>query len=111
MNKKAYYTFSDYLKEEFGEKVYKITIDAGFSCPNRDGTISKGGCIFCDESGIFSKAHTSELDVQNQVKTGITTMNKRFGENKFLNEIIWQYSWGSRTEKQWNKKHDSIYLY
>ena len=84
MNKKAYYTFSDYLKEEFGEKVYKITIDAGFSCPNRDGTISKGGCIFCDESGSFSKAHSSALDVQNQVKTGITTLNKRFGANKFL---------------------------
>ena len=38
-------------------------------------------------------------------------MDEIFGENKFLNEIIWQYSWGSRTEKQWNKKHDSIYLY
>ncbi len=81
---KAYNTFSDYLKEQFGQKVYKITIDAGFSCPNRDGTISKGGCIFCDESGSFSKAHSSELDIQNQVKTGIKALGERFGAQKFL---------------------------
>lgn len=81
---KAYRAFSDYLKEKHGEKVYKITIDAGFSCPNRDGTISKGGCIFCDDSGSFSKAHSSELDIKNQVITGINTLNSRFGAKKFL---------------------------
>ncbi len=81
---KAYYSFSDYLKEKFGEKVYKITLDAGFSCPNRDGTISSGGCIFCDESGSFSKAHSSALDIRSQVKTGIDTLSQRFGANKFI---------------------------
>ena len=45
---KRYNAFSDYLKQKFGAKVYKITLDAGFSCPNRDGTISNCGCIFCD---------------------------------------------------------------
>lgn len=82
--KKAYNAFSDYLKEKFGQKIYKITIDAGFSCPNRDGTISSGGCIFCDESGSFSKAHSNELDIKNQIKTGIKTLNERFGAQKFL---------------------------
>ena len=81
---KAYYAFSDYLKEKYGEKVYKITIDAGFSCPNRDGTISSGGCIFCDESGSFSKAHSNKLDIENQVKTGIKNLSERFGAKKFL---------------------------
>ena len=81
---KAYNAFSEYLKNKYGEKVYKITIDAGFSCPNRDGTISKGGCIFCDESGSFSKAHSSELDIKNQVITGINTLNARFGAQKFI---------------------------
>lgn len=81
---KAYNAFSEYLKNKYGEKVYKITIDAGFSCPNRDGTISKGGCIFCDESGSFSKAHSSELDIKNQVITGISTLNARFGAQKFI---------------------------
>ncbi len=81
---KAYYAFSEYLKEKFGEKIYKITLDAGFSCPNRDGTISKGGCIFCDESGSFSKAHSNKLDIKNQVYTGIKTLSERFGAKKFL---------------------------
>ena len=81
---KAYNAFSKYLKNKYREKVYKITIDAGFSCPNRDGTRSKGGCIFCDESGSFSKAHSSELDIKNQVKTGINTLSRRFGAKKFL---------------------------
>ena len=81
---KAYTAFSEYLKDKYGEKVYKITVDAGFSCPNRDGTISKGGCIFCDISGSFSKAHSSELDIKNQIITGISALNTRFGAQKFL---------------------------
>ena len=81
---KAYTAFSEYLKDKYGEKVYKITVDAGFSCPNRDGTISKGGCIFCDESGSFSKAHSSELDIKNQIITGISALNTRLGAQKFL---------------------------
>lgn len=52
---KRYNQFSAYLKNKFGAKVYKITIDAGFSCPNRDGKISTGGCIFCDDGGSFPK--------------------------------------------------------
>lgn len=43
---KRYYSLNNFLREKFGEKVFKISLDAGFSCPNRDGTISKGGWIF-----------------------------------------------------------------
>ena len=56
-NNKRYNLFSSYLKKKFKEKVYKVTLDAGFSCPNRDGTLSSVGCIFCDDSGSFSQAH------------------------------------------------------
>ena len=81
---KRYNQFSAFLKNKFGAKVYKITIDAGFSCPNRDGTISKGGCIFCDESGSFSQAHSCFLPVKNQVNTGAETLKKRFKAEKFM---------------------------
>ena len=81
---KRYYQFSEYLKTKFGNKVYKITIDAGFSCPNRDGTISSGGCIFCDDGGSFSRAHSSLLSVGEQVLTGIQTLSKRFKAQKFM---------------------------
>ena len=81
---KRYNQFSAYLKNKFGAKVYKITIDAGFSCPNRDGTISTGGCIFCDESGSFSQAHSNILSIEEQINTGAETLSKRFKAEKFM---------------------------
>lgn len=81
---KRYNQFSAYLKNKFGAKVYKITIDAGFSCPNRDGTISSGGCIFCDEGGSFSQAHSNLLSVEEQVRTGAETLRSRFKAQKFM---------------------------
>ena len=81
---KRYYQFSEYLKTKFGKKVYKITLDAGFCCPNRDGTISSGGCIFCDDGGSFSRAHSAELTVQQQVLTGVENLSKRFKAQKFM---------------------------
>lgn len=82
--KKRYNQFSAYLKQKFGVKVYKITLDAGFSCPNRDGTISSGGCIFCDEGGSFSQAHSNLLSIEEQVETGIKTLSERFKAQKFM---------------------------
>lgn len=81
---KRYNQFSAHLKNKFGFKVYKITLDAGFSCPNRDGTISTGGCIFCDDGGSFSKAHSNSLSVQEQVLVGAKTLNERFKAQKFM---------------------------
>lgn len=81
---KRYNQFSAFLKNKFNAKVYKITLDAGFSCPNRDGTISDKGCIFCDDSGSFSQAHSNELSIQNQIFTGIETLSKRFKAEKFM---------------------------
>ena len=81
---KRYNQFSRLLKDKFGAKVYKITLDAGFSCPNRDGTISKGGCIFCDEGGSFSQAHSNLLSVEEQVQEGIKTLSERFKAEKFM---------------------------
>ena len=81
---KRYNQFSAYLKQKFGQKVYKITLDAGFSCPNRDGTISNGGCIFCDDGGSFSRAHSSLLPVDVQVETGIKNLSEKFKAKKFM---------------------------
>ena len=83
-NNKRYNLFSSYLKKKFIEKVYKVTLDAGFSCPNRDGTLSSSGCIFCDDSGSFSQAHSNKLDVEKQLEVGMETLKKRFKAKKFL---------------------------
>ncbi len=81
---KRYNQFSRLLKDKFGVKVYKITLDAGFSCPNRDGTISHGGCVFCDEGGSFSQAHSNLLSIEQQVEEGIKTLSARFKAEKFM---------------------------
>lgn len=81
---KRYNQFSAYLKNKFGAKVYKITLDAGFSCPNRDGTISTGGCIFCDDGGSFSQAHSNMLSIEEQVNIGAKTLHDRFKAEKFM---------------------------
>ena len=52
----AYYrTFSSYLKEKFGQKVFRVSLDAGFTCPNRDGTLGYGGCIYCSPEGSWDR--------------------------------------------------------
>ncbi len=81
---KRYNQFSEFLKNKFGAKVYKITLDAGFSCPNRDGTISNLGCIFCDDGGSFSQAHSNLLSIEEQINVGADTLKKRFKAQKFM---------------------------
>lgn len=81
---KRYNAYSEHLKQKFGAKVYKITLDAGFSCPNRDGTISDCGCIFCDDGGSFSQAHSNLLPIEEQVRIGAKTLKNRFKAEKFM---------------------------
>ncbi len=63
---KRYYTYDFYLKNKFGCKVFKVPLDAGFTCPNRDGTVGTGGCIFCNAqgSGEFSGDRLDSLQTQ-----------------------------------------------
>ena len=84
MEEKRYNQYSKHLKDKFGAKVYKITLDAGFSCPNRDGKISNRGCIFCDDGGSFSQAHSNRLSIEEQVKVGAETLARRFKAKKFM---------------------------
>ena len=82
---KHYRQYSAYLKDIFHTKVYKITLDAGFSCPNRDGTLSNQGCIFCDESGSYSQAQSNTLSVNQQLVEGIEKLkNSQFKAKKFI---------------------------
>ena len=66
-NGKPYYSLDYYLKETFGTKVYKLALDGGMTCPNRDGTIGTGGCIFCSEGGSGDFAAKRDVSVRAQV--------------------------------------------
>ena len=81
---KRYYPFSKYLKETFNKKVYKITLDGGFNCPNRDGTISSGGCIFCDETGSYSRCNCSKNSIQTQIKESMLKLSEQFKAKAFM---------------------------
>ena len=74
----VYKTANDYYKEKFGCKVYKLSIDGGFTCPNRDGTISKGGCIFCSAfgSGEFAESGNDITLQLEQAKKRVEAKNK-----------------------------------
>ena len=81
---RRYNAFSDFLRQKFGAKVYKVTIDAGFSCPNRDGTLSDKGCLFCDESGSFSQTHSGLLSIPEQIESEMEFLSKRFKAEKYM---------------------------
>ncbi len=60
-------TTSDFCKSQYGEKLYKISLSGGFTCPNRDGTLGVGGCIFCSAGGSGDFSESSELSINEQI--------------------------------------------
>lgn len=76
-------TVGQYWKEKFGEKVYRVSIDGGFTCPTRDGTKSWGGCYFCDEEGSRAQFVEPSDSIEKQVEKGIYRLRKR-GINNFI---------------------------
>ncbi|MBW2601549.1 MAG: TIGR01212 family radical SAM protein [Deltaproteobacteria bacterium] len=81
---KRYNDFNTYLRRKFGCRVQKITIDAGFSCPNRDGTLSGVGCLYCDEKGSGSGAANRGQSIEEQIYEGKLRLASRYKAKKFL---------------------------
>ena len=106
---KRYYPFSNYLKETFNKKVYKITLDGGFNCPNRDGTISSGGCIFCDETGSYSRCNNAENSIQTQIEKSMEKLSKQFKAEAFM-AYFQSYSNTYAPVEQLKKIYDSVFL-
>lgn len=79
-----YYSFNQYLKDTFGCKVYKISINAGFTCPNRDGTLGTRGCIFCSRGGSGDFAESSSLSVTEQIESGKQRISKKIKSGKYI---------------------------
>ena len=79
-----FYSANEYYKSRFGGKVYKISLNAGTSCPNRDGKLSTDGCIFCSESGSGDFSPESTLSVDEQIETAVLRVRDKFKENRFI---------------------------
>ena len=78
-----YKTANDYYKEKFGCKVYKLSLDGGFTCPNRDGSISTGGCIFCSAwgGGEFAESGT---DIPTQLENAQKRVAAKIKNGKYI---------------------------
>lgn len=84
MSDKRYNTFSSELKRQFGCRVQRLSVDAGFTCPNRDGTVSTNGCIFCGGKGSGAKGIQPALSVTGQLEQSKEVMIRKFKAQKFL---------------------------
>ncbi len=85
---KPYYSLNDYFQNTYGEKCYKIAIDAGLSCPNRDGTIGYGGCTFCSAGGSGDFAVSRNVGtISQQIAAGLT----KFGDKKVGDRFVAYY--------------------
>jgi uncharacterized protein len=79
-----YYSYNNFLKDIFNCRVYKVSIDAGFSCPNRDGTKGLHGCIYCDERGSSSRTHEINTPIKTQILKNISIRKSRYRAEKFI---------------------------
>lgn len=79
-----YYSFNRYLRERFGCKVYKICINGGFTCPNRDGTLGTRGCIFCSAGGSGDFAEDARLSITQQIEAGKRRVAKKVKSGKHI---------------------------
>jgi hypothetical protein len=80
---KLYRDYNSYLREIFGRRVQKITLDAGLSCPNRDGTLGRGGCIYCNAKGSGTGA-ARFAGISEQIRTGKERLSRKYKAGKFI---------------------------
>ncbi len=79
-----YKSFGTYIRNKFGTKIYKVNVDAGFTCPNRDGTLGVTGCIYCNNNSFRPSSCKPMLSISEQIKNGIVFIKKRYKAEKFL---------------------------
>ncbi len=79
-----YLSFNKYLKDKFGQKVYKISLDGGFTCPNRDGKTGTRGCIFCSKGGSGDFAESREMSITEQIESGKKKIEKKIKSGKYI---------------------------
>ena len=79
-----FYTYSRFLKERFGEKLYKISLNGGFTCPNRDGSKGMGGCIFCSQGGSGEYAESPRLSVTDQIMLGRSQSSAKYQSRRYI---------------------------
>ncbi len=81
---KPYYSLDAMLRQRFGEKIYKITLNGGMTCPNRDGTVGRGGCIFCSAGGSGDFAGDAAMAIPEQIEEQIRAIRQKRPVRRFI---------------------------
>lgn len=79
-----YYSYGSFLRARFGQRVHKVSIDAGFTCPNVDGTVAVGGCNFCDNRSFSPSRRVRRRPIDEQIDEGIRRLAQRYRAEHFL---------------------------
>ena len=79
-----YYSLSRYLKNTYGERLYKLALNGGMTCPNRDGTLSDKGCIFCSAGGSGEFAASAQLSVSEQLVNARRLIAAKYPSGRFI---------------------------
>jgi len=79
-----FYDLNTYFRNQYGQRVHKITVDAGLTCPNRDGTLATGGCIYCNARGSGTGAHQRGVSIARQISASKGPVAKRFKAKLFM---------------------------
>ncbi len=83
-NDMTYTSLNQYLRQTFGYKVYKLALNGGFTCPNRDGTLDTRGCIFCSKGGSGEFAEDAALSVTEQIERGKKRVERKIKDGKYI---------------------------
>ena len=81
---KRYNNYSEYIKKMYGERIQKVTVDAGFTCPNRDGTVATGGCTYCNNESFNPGYNSATKSITQQIHEGVGFLKRRYGVKKFI---------------------------
>lgn len=79
---RPYYSMATYNKKKFGGRIQKVSVNAGFTCPNRDGKVARGGCIYCNNQSFTPSYCNEEEDIPGQIEKGIAFLQKRYRKTK-----------------------------
>ncbi len=84
-HEQRYNSYNEYFKKQFGERVQKVSVDAGFTCPNRDGTLGRGGCTYCNNNAFNPSYCQPAKSISKQIEEGIEFHQRRYRRaNKYL---------------------------
>jgi radical SAM protein (TIGR01212 family) len=79
-----YHAYNYFLRQRFGQRIHKVSVDAGFTCPNVDGTVTTGGCTFCDNRSFSPSRRLPRQNITGQIDEGISRIQRRYTAKKFL---------------------------